>query len=169
MRSVALRHCITVYKLNHPHSLSVVKMSLGVAPEIHINVYPAIEASNFVGALKDKVAFVTGAGQCLSCSEIRPVDYNEIALAGRGIGRAIALALHKPVPTLLCSRAPSLSSTRSQRSLGQSSAGSTRFRCGRQWTMEPSQKHLLRPKKNLGSSTLSWRTPGTHSASIYIH
>ena len=38
-------------------------MSLGVAPETRTHVYPAIEASNFVGALKDKVAFVTGAGQ----------------------------------------------------------------------------------------------------------
>lgn len=36
---------------------------LGIAPETRTHVYPAIDPSNFVGALKDKVAFVTGAGQ----------------------------------------------------------------------------------------------------------
>lgn len=41
-------------------------MSLGVAPETRVDVYPAIDPSNFVGALKDKVAFVTGAGTLYS-------------------------------------------------------------------------------------------------------
>ena len=38
-------------------------MPLGVSPQTHNDVYPAIEASKFVGALKGKVAFVTGAGK----------------------------------------------------------------------------------------------------------
>ncbi|KLO14748.1 NAD-binding protein [Schizopora paradoxa] len=47
--------------------------ALGIAPETRTHVYPAIDSSNFVGALQEKVAFVTGAG--------------------RGIGKSIALAL----------------------------------------------------------------------------
>jgi len=47
--------------------------TIGVAPETHHDVYPALEASKFMGTLKDKAAFITGAG--------------------RGIGKAIALAL----------------------------------------------------------------------------
>ncbi len=64
-------------------------MSLGVAPDTRTDVYPAIEASNFVGALKDKVAFVTGAGK--HDTSIKLI-VNLTTITGRGIGRAIALA-----------------------------------------------------------------------------
>ncbi len=67
-------------------------MLLGVPPETRTHVYPAIEASNFVGALNDKVAFVTGAGQNTYCIHAIDVLTRQL-LSGRGIGRAIALAL----------------------------------------------------------------------------
>lgn len=38
------------------------EMDTGVAPEARSEVYPSIEASKLAGSLKDKVAFVTGAG-----------------------------------------------------------------------------------------------------------
>ncbi len=70
-------------------TLGYPKMSLGIAPETHTNVYPAIEASNFVGAPKVKIAFVTGAGQCIYSGHYSNI---ETTITGRGIGRAIALA-----------------------------------------------------------------------------
>ncbi|KLO14711.1 NAD(P)-binding protein [Schizopora paradoxa] len=48
-------------------------MASGVAPKDHHSVYPAIAPENFIGALENKVALVTGAG--------------------RGVGKAIAFAL----------------------------------------------------------------------------